>query len=466
MYLSQLLAPYISISPNDDREVTNLCLSSRDVKPGALFFAYPGEKADGRNYIQDAIKNGAVAVVAESTGQAQGAAPTSTVIYLNDIQSKIGPIAQKFYDYPAKKMKIIGVTGTNGKTSVTYILAQIFNLWGISAVSMGTFGIGKPGEKFIETGINTPDPVSLQRYFSELTQQGCKVVAMEVSSHGLAQDRVRGIDFEAAIFTNLTQDHLDYHHTMHEYGLAKERFLTHHGVKKAIFNLDDAWCANLYQKYKNEKLSCFAYSLKTPMIDLKDTQFIGQFNLQNILAAVTCLISLGYDEASVLSTLAKVRPVPGRLELLQLPGMPSCVIDYAHTPDALQKALLAVREMTQGKLYCIFGCGGDRDTSKRPLMAAIAEKFADAVCITDDNPRNEASEKILEDIMTGFSAKADFVVIADREAAIRETILRAKENDTVLIAGKGHEDYQIVKDKKHFFSDQLVVKKVFGLKGF
>lgn len=488
MLLSKLLAAYSSIAEIDDREITHLCLSSLEVKPGALFFAYPGEKTDGRNYINDAIEKGAAAIVAEenhwplvgATGgrPSQGSAPNSTwattggsplpptIIYLNNLQEKIGPIAQLFYDYPAKDMQIIGVTGTNGKTSIAYILAQIFNLWGMAAVSIGTLGIGKPGEKFIETGINTPDPISLQKYFLNLKQQNCKIVVMEVSSHGLMQDRVRGICFDAVIFTNLTQDHLDYHKTMEAYGQAKERILIYHDVKNAIFNLDDPWCANLYQKYNNTKIGCkikcVAYSIVTSKIRLEETQLIGQFNLQNLSAAVTCLLALGYDEKKVMSILPEIKPVPGRLELVRKIDAPCCVIDYAHTPDALKKALLAVREFATGKIYCVFGCGGDRDAGKRPLMASIAEEYADEICVTEDNPRTESSEKILQDIVKGFLEAAKFVVIADRESAIRATILRAQKNDVVLIAGKGHEEYQIIGNVKKHFSDKEVVEEIFA----
>ncbi len=473
MLLSRLLAPYISIPENQDREITSLCLSSYDVKPGALFFAYPGEKTDGRNYIEDAIEKGAVAIVAEenhwplvgASGARPYKRPNPLQVSLKNLQHKIGPIAQLFYHYPSKDMQIIGVTGTNGKTSVAYILAQIFNLWGIHAVSMGTFGIGKPGGEFIETGINTPDPISLQRYFSELKQQGCKVVVMEVSSHALVQGRVEGISFDAAVFTNLTQDHLDYHHTMEEYAWAKKRLLKHHEVKNAIFNLDDPWCKNLYQRYKETNLPCFGYShdhASKKLLETK-TQLIGQFNEQNILAAVTCLLSLGFEEGKILAVLPEVKAVPGRLELVRAPGKPCCVIDYAHTPDALKKALIAVRALTSGKLYCVFGCGGNRDTSKRPLMAKIAEEYADEICVTDDNPRFEASGKILEDIMRGFSLDANVMVISNRATAIRATLSRAKEGDLVLIAGKGHEEYQIIKDEKIFFSDRLVTEKTLGL---
>lgn len=465
MQLSHLLAPYISISENDDREITQLCLSSYDVKPGSLFFAYPGEKTDGRNYIQDAIEKGAVAIIAETLeGQEQGAA-SPTVIYLNDVQHKIGPIAQMFYAYPSQEMQIIGVTGTNGKTSVAYILAQLFNLFDISAVSMGTFGIGKPGGTFIETGINTPDPISLQRYFADLKQQGCKVVVMEVSSHALVQGRVGGIIFDAAIFTNLTQDHLDYHRTMEEYGLAKERLLTHNEVKNAVFNLDDPWCHSLYKRYKDSKIECFTYSQMpdSQKILTVKTQFIGQFNVQNILAAATCLLALGFEEEKILAFLPQVQAVPGRLELVQAPGKPCCVIDYAHTPDALKKALIAVRALTSGKLYCVFGCGGNRDTSKRPLMAKIAEEYADEICVTDDNPRYESSESIIEDIMRGFSLEANVMIISNRATAIRVSMARAKAGDIVLIAGKGHEEYQIIKDKKQFFSDKKIAEQVLGL---
>lgn len=458
MKLSELLEKYVVIPPSQDVEVTSLCLSSREVTPGALFFAYPGEKADGRGFINEAIRNGAVAVIAESENAGMSSWGGS-IFHLFGVQHKIGPIAQKFYNYPAKAMKIIGVTGTSGKTSVTNIIAQCLNHLDVQAYVIGTFGVGKPQGPFIETGINTPDPIHLQRYFLQLKDQGCDVVVMEVSSHALMQGRVQGVVFDAAIFTNLTQDHLDYHKTMQNYGLAKERLLTQHQVKQAIFNVDDAWCRQLYERYQ-ATLPCRGFSLQNTTITVEETGLIGEFNLQNVLAAVSCLLSLGYEENCVLSVLPNICPIPGRLELVQTAGAPRCVIDYAHKPDALQKALIAVRGMTTGKLFCVFGCGGDRDVTKRALMAKIAEQYADEICITDDNPRTESSKKILEDILQGFSQKEKVHVISDRKIAIEAMMARAENQDIVLIAGKGHEKYQIIGHEKKYFSDKDIVEKI------
>lgn len=492
MKLSVLLSDYIALPESQDCEITSLCLSSRDVQPGALFFAYPGEKVDGRDYIEDAIKKGAVAIVAENNHWpfvgASGARPPGSDadltratagspykmpqseqpprhIFLDNLQYKIGPIARKFYEhgYPAKNMQIIGVTGTSGKTSVTNIIAQLLNLSGKNAYVMGTFGIGKPEGPFIETGINTPDPLSFQRYLLQLKQKNCDVLVMEVSSHALVQGRVQGVEFDAAVFTNLTQDHLDYHKTMQEYAAAKERFLTEYPVKNAVFNLDDSWSCDLYERYKNTKINCLGFSLKNTTITLENMALVGEFNLQNVLAAVTCLIILGYDEKALLRLLPQLRAIPGRLECIRVPGKPCCVVDYAHKPDALEKALLAVRAMTKGKLFCIFGCGGDRDKGKRPIMAQIAEHYADEVCITDDNPRTENSDKILNDILSGFSNVKKVSVIADRAKAIAMTIARAKVDDVVLIAGKGHENYQIIGNEKKHFSDREVVESLLGI---
>lgn len=451
MKLSDLLSDYGALGLScGDPEITSLCLSSHEVTPGALFFAYPGEKADGRAYIAAAWQQGAAAIIAEAGGD-----PMPGVIYFSQVQAKIGPIAQKFYDYPAKNLTIIGVTGTSGKTSVTNILAQFFNALGKTTYVMGTFGIGKPEGPFIETGINTPDPIRLAQYFQHIQRAGGEVVVMEVSSHALAQSRTQGVEFAAAIFTNLTRDHLDYHVTMQAYGLAKERLLTQHRVYQAIFNLDDPWCCVLYARYRSQ-LACRGFSLKESGIAWESAMLLGDFNRQNLLAALHCLWALGYNESEVLLQLPYIRPIPGRLERVEVAGAACCVIDYAHKPDALEQVLRVVRAMTSGKLFCIFGCGGDRDRGKRPLMAQIAERYADEVCITDDNPRTESSAKILEDILAGFQAPERVCVLPDRETAISSTLARATVDDVVLIAGKGHEEYQIVGQEKKYFSDKMV----------
>lgn len=469
MKLSELLSEYkeIHIPSSEDKLISALSLSSQDIPFDSLFFAYPGEKADGRNYIDQVIKKGAVAVLKEcehlkKAFQIEYSPLSSSVpiISIPHLQKEIGLIAQKFYDYPSKKMQIIGVTGTSGKTSVTHIITQILNHMGKNAYMMGTLGIGKPNESFFETGINTPDALSIQRYFRELNKKSCEVIVMEVSSHAIAQGRVQGLIFDAAIFLNLSQDHLDYHKTMEEYGAVKASLLIKNEIKQAIFNLDHAWSHDLYHLYKETKKNCHGFSIHSSRINLKNSPLFGEFNQQNLLAAVTCLLSLGYNEKEVLAALPFIRPIPGRLECIKQSGYACCVIDYAHKPDALEKVLLAVKAMTKGKLFCVFGCGGDRDKGKRPMMARIAETYADKVGITNDNPRTESPEKIFQDILSGFQNPSSVLVIPDRKQAIETMISMAKEEDTVLIAGKGHEDYQIIGHEKRYFSDRDLVKTI------
>jgi len=466
MKLSELLSQYMTLSDSQDVEISEICLSSVDVVAGAMFFAYPGEKADGRDFIPEAIKKGARAIISECPdsfhdGAIQPAnADRPMIIYFKEVQKKIGVIAQKFFDYPAKNIKIIGITGTSGKTSVANIIAQSLNLLGGNAYVMGTFGVGKPQGPFIETGINTPDPIELQRHLVYLKKQNCDVLVMEVSSHALIQGRVQGFVFDIAIFTNLTQDHLDYHKTMEEYGRAKERLLTEHRVYHAIFNRDDPWAHRLYDRHKNSSVICSEFSLKECAINLHDTQLIGEFNQYNLLAAMSCLAILGYSQKEFVNILPNIRPIPGRLERVYANDLPCCIIDYAHKPDALEKALVAVRQMTKGQVFCVFGCGGDRDKSKRPLMGAIAERYADHICLTDDNPRTENSANILADILAGIQNKSRVRVIYNREEAIRSTIALASPNDVILIAGKGHEHYQIIGTEKKHFSDREIVEKI------
>lgn len=464
-----------------DPEITGIALDSREVKPGYLFFAYKGTQQDGREFIPDAIKNGAVAVLAEVDSK-------YTPVHLHDevpilpvdhLNQRVGEIAAKFYGEPAKNLKIVGITGTNGKTSCSHFIAEALKKMHISCGVIGTLGSGLYGD--IKLGnLTTPDAIAIQRTLADFVEQGAEAVAMEVSSHSIDQGRINGIEFEVAVFTNLTQDHLDYHGTMEAYGAAKKKLFESPLTKFTVINADDNFGKHILTSLSNENM--FSYSLspplgeKTNVVYVDDiqlthagiqakvftpwgngeikTSLMGEFNLSNILAALTSLCLLKVPFEAVLHALNYLSPVPGRMQVLGGRGVkPLVVVDYSHTPDSLEKALVALRQHCEGKLYCLFGCGGDRDRGKRPLMAKIAEQYADHVMVTDDNPRTEDPIQIVDDIMQGFSEPNKIIIQHDRSNAIRDIIQYAKVSDCVLIAGKGAETYQQVGTTKIPFSD-------------
>jgi UDP-N-acetylmuramoyl-L-alanyl-D-glutamate--2,6-diaminopimelate ligase len=386
---------------------------------------------------------------------------------------------------------MIGVTGTNGKTSITQFVATILTKLGIACGVIGTIGVGFPGK--LTRVINTTlDPVTLQRWLFKLSSSGAKAVAMEVSSQGLMMGRVNGIDFTIAVFTNLTREHLDYHGTMAQYGEAKKSLFLKHNVKQAVINADDEFGRSLIQELKTS-LDVYAYTVsdnisdKVPIVRAKDiqltlagimaavttpwgkgqlnSQLLGKFNLSNLLAVLTVLgiMKIGIKEA--LAGIASLSSVNGRMQIFGgAHNKPLVVVDYAHTPDAMEKVLLTLREYCRGALWCVFGCGGDRDRGKRPVMGQVAERSSDHVVITNDNPRTEDPKQIVDDILQGLLCPWAVEVEYDRMAAINYAIHCAKENDVILIAGKGHEDYQIVGKESLPFSDQEVVIKALGMK--
>jgi len=482
MLLSELLASHYPSFPSQAEQViTGLALDSRQVKPGDIFFALAGTRSHGEIYLQSALEKGAVAVLKESTTTLLEWLPGDLpCIHLPHLSDKVGEIAARFYGYPTKQQTVIGVTGTNGKTSITYFLAQILHAKTPTGL-IGTLGYGIYGA-LQSTHHTTPNAIDLQQLFSQFQAQQVTTVVMEVSSHALVQGRVNGIVFDTAVFTNLTRDHLDYHHTMQAYGEAKLRLFTKPGLKTAVVNLDDPFghtvlaqlastVTPLTYSLQNHHADIFAQlkaynhqgcelAIETPWGSLQlQAPLLGRFNISNLLATVTVLLNQGWDLTSVWEHVQTLQTVPGRMELINLTGQATVIIDYAHTPDALKNILLALREhFKQSLLWCVFGCGGDRDQGKRPLMGEIAQRYADKVIITDDNPRHESSQSIINDILRGCPQPE--AVIPDRKQAINYVLQQAQANEVILIAGKGHEEYQQVGEQRLFFSDRQCVKSM------
>lgn len=487
MLLSHLLAEIQRLPASAEREINRLQLDSRHIQPGDLFVALKGTHTDGRDFIPTAIGRGASAVIltADSPDAEIQLQDNVPLIPVYQLQQQLGFIAARFYGYPARTLRLFGVTGTNGKTSCSHFLAQMLTALNIPCGIIGTLGSGFYGH-LGPVGLTTPDPVTLQAMLQSFQQQGAGAVAMEVSSHSIHQGRVNGIDFEIGIFTNLTQDHLDYHGDMASYAAVKQRFLVELPTREVILNVDDAygqsWLSELTQIKKvytysliSENATIFAKDIKLTLKGMTATvhtpwgegqlavPLIGRFNLSNALAVLAALCAAGFPLATVLEHMATLNPVPGRMQTITGPKQPLIVVDYSHTPDALENALKALRVHTQGKLWCVFGCGGDRDQTKRPLMAKIAETFADEVIVTNDNPRHEDPETIAQQVMRGFTQPERVLLQLDRAKAIQKSIQCATELDCILIAGKGAERYQQIGDEKIPFDDIAEAKHCLGM---
>lgn len=452
--------------------VSGLGLDSRAVQPGWLFLALPGARSDGRQHITEAVAAGARAVAYEAA-DGFGCTPGVPALPVAGLRGRLSAIAGRFYGEPSHQLGVLGVTGTNGKTSVSQMLAQALQLLGEPCGVIGTLGSGMPGQLQAH-GMTTPDPLGVQRQLAELLQQGARWVSMEVSSHALDQQRVAAVRMRVGLFTNLSRDHLDYHGDMHSYGEAKARLFTEQPIEAAVINLDDQLGASLPARCK---VPVIGYSLQQPQAQLFADQLVfdadgiharvhwqgrshalhspllGRFNLYNLLAVLGGLLAVQQPIETSLPLLAQVQAPAGRMQRLGGNGQPLVVVDYAHTPDALHNALAALRAHTRGRLLCVFGCGGERDRGKRPLMAAVAEAGADRVLVTSDNPRGEVAQTIIEEILAGLQQPQRAVVQVDRAQAIRQAILQADAGDVILLAGKGHEDYQEIAGVKYPFSD-------------
>lgn len=482
MYLKQLLAGIDCQLPTDDPVISGLCQDSRQVQAGNLFFAYPGIQFDGRNFLNEVAAKGAAAVLLESNNMAPLPSLSIPLIPVANLTPYLGIIAARFYAHPSGQLRVVGITGTNGKTSCTHFLAQCLQQLGEVCGVIGTLGNGLYPH-LNEASLTTPDAIELQQLLAVLREQQIKTVLMEVSSHRLAQQRLNGMEFSIAAFTNLTRDHLDYHGCMAEYARAKRSFFELPGVEQAVLNADDPY-GRMWLSELAEQLPVTAYAMVKPQSDLKHIPqvvakhyefnqsglraeittpwgdvfienpfLIGKFNLSNLLLALTVLKRQNFSLTDIVSVLSKVKGVQGRMEVFYVPGKPRVVIDYAHTPDALQQALQTLRPYCLGRLYCVFGCGGDRDRGKRAKMASVAEQYADHLIITNDNPRFEDPEQIIQDIQQGLSKTNASVIEPDRRLAILYAIQKARSGDVVLIAGKGHEAYQLIAGIKHPFSD-------------
>ena len=489
--LKALLSPLdITI---EERELKEMVLDSRKVAAGDLFVAIVGHHVDGRRYIPQAIAQGAAAVIAEAQGEAEDKTVRYhhgvPIIYLENLNTQLSHLAGLFYQQPSQQLQLIGVTGTNGKTTTTQLLAQWAQLVGKKAAVMGTVGNGLLGQ-VIPTENTTGSAIDIQHTLSDLAQQGANVVAMEVSSHGLVQHRVADLYFSAAAFTNLSRDHLDYHGDMQQYEDAKWQLFSAHHVNAKIINIDDPvglrWANKLndavavsmeqvinptqYQRWLQATNINYHDQGATVMFDSSwgqgqlESHLMGAFNVSNLLLALVTLLELGYSLETLLAVSQDLQPVCGRMEVFTTANYPTVVVDYAHTPDALEKALQAARLHCRGQLWCLFGCGGDRDKGKRPLMAKMAEQFADQIIVTDDNPRSEEPQAIVTDIMTGFTQTENVRIIHARAEAIAYSVMQAKVDDVILVAGKGHEDYQIVGLQRLDYSDRVTVAQLLGIR--
>jgi len=456
----------------------HMTADSRLVKAGSVFVAYKGEATDGREFIPQAIKNGAASVIWEQANFAwhdDWQVPNQAIV---NLKQQIGQIASEFYGQPSQHLWMIGVTGTNGKTTCTHWLAQAFSFLNKKTALIGTLGNGILGTALSETRNTTPDSILLHQMLADYLEQKASVVAMEVSSHGLDQGRVNGVAFDIAVFTNLSRDHLDYHGDMQAYATAKKKLFAWHGLKAAVVNRDDATGVEIANELKAQGKPVLTYGLEKTIANDTDisvkslelteqemhlevqTPFgdavikagvVGRFNAYNLLAVFATLLASDVSLADAVKAVSTVKPVPGRMQQYGGAQKPLVVVDYAHTPDALEQVLKSLRAQTKGQLICVFGCGGDRDSGKRPLMGEVASRLADKVIVTSDNPRGELPNAIIKDVMSG--TKQNAISIENRAEAIGHAVKNAQVGDVVLLAGKGHESYQEIAGVKYPFSD-------------
>ena len=468
------------VLPKDEVEVNSVNIDSRLVEAGGMFIAIKGTQADGHAYIPAAEEKGATAIVCENIPEKQN--PNVAYIVVPDAQAVAGKLATTFYGNPSQKLRLVGVTGTNGKTTIATLLYELFREMGHKCGLLSTVCNYIDGEAYPSTH-TTPDAISLNKLLSQMVDAGCEYAFMEVSSHALAQERVGGLEFAGAIFTNLTRDHMDFHETMENYLKAKKSFFDNLPRNAfAITNLDDKNgpvmvqnCRGDVKSYSTRTMGDYKARLVETHLDGMILEFnnrefstllTGRFNISNLLAIYGAAVELGKDPEEVLRVMSTLRPVSGRFETLHSPGGVSAIVDYAHTPDALKNVLGTINEVLRGKgnVITVVGAGGNRDKGKRPIMAVEAVKGSNRVILTSDNPRFEEPQDIINDMLAGLNdeQRKSVISIVDRKEAIRTACALAQKGDVILVAGKGHEDYQDVKGVKHHFDDKEIIREIFN----
>lgn len=484
VWLADLLQGIAEITDSENRLISSLELSSQKVNTGSLFVALPGLTADGRDYIESAIESGATAVLYESKDLKNPVSRSDLVptLPVRGLKNCMGDIASRFFGNPSKAMNVIGITGTNGKTTTAFLLAQAHEFLGSRCGYSGTLGTGLL-DSLVQSELTTADAIKLHGHLARFRRMGAEATCMEVSSHGLDQGRVNGVAFDVAVFTNLSQDHLDYHESMERYGLAKRKLFEFESLKVAVINTDDEYGREVEKfclgRSGVEVIRFGMSSQDMEVVRLETTErgvefdlrfqgqnwkisssLLGKVNIPNILACIGALVGLGYSMPQICEAIPELSAPPGRMEsFFQSEKHPLVVVDYAHTPDALERALVSLRPLCKKDLIVVFGCGGDRDQGKRPQMGAVAERLADRIIITDDNTRTEPATEIVAGIKAGI--RSSVKVIHDRRDAITEAIRSAGAGDIVLVAGKGHESTQTQGDSIREFSDREVVPEIF-----
>jgi UDP-N-acetylmuramoyl-L-alanyl-D-glutamate--2,6-diaminopimelate ligase len=488
--LGQLLHGLTEVAPAEDRTITGLASDSREVTRGALFFACPGSHTNGAEHIESAIARGAEAVVVEQSLYQHAARHPVPILPVFSAVSCAGAVANRFYGQPSQALRVIGVTGTNGKTTVTHAVAEALTGWselgGETALHcglIGTLGYGLSGD--LSAGARTtPDVLTIHRLLARIRELGGAYVAMEVSSHALVQQRIAAVDFHTAVFTNLSRDHLDYHRSMEAYGAAKRQLFHVDGLRYAVINVSDEFGRRLASELPSQvQALCYGFDGEGGEPDVSAevltagrhglalrvstpwgqgelySRLYGRFNASNLLASLGVLLAGGMPLETALRRLGAVAPVPGRMEAFGGDdGNPLVVVDYAHSPEALRCVLSALREQCAGRLWCVFGCGGERDRGKRALMGAVAADEADSTVLTDDNPRGEDGDRIIAEVMAGVPSDREIIVERDRATAVRHAVVASRADDVVLVAGKGHECYQEIGAVRRPYSDRAAVR--------